>query len=954
MFREILETFLKFVKSRIIIAFAMIIVMSVVLLGRVFNLQIKNSQNYVEQYSQKMEKTRYYNSTRGNIYDCNGELLAYNVSVYSVVIEDILDSSAYKGDKLNEIINTTVKLIEKHGDSIDTDFPLQYVNGHFEWQSSLSENSRLRFLKDIFGVKDLDTEDEKKSDTTPKEAFEWLAGDKKFSIDLKKYTEEEAYKIAVIRYNLSLNAYQKYISTTIATEVSEETVAAVYESADVIPGVKISETSKRVYNNGLYFAHVIGYTGKISDEQLTTLNTQITDKNDMYELNDIVGKSGIEASMEIYLSGTKGYEKVLVDNMGLVQGVVESKDATAGNDIYLTIDSKLQIGIYHLIEEQLAGILVDKIIQRTPTAADEAKWLIPIKDVYFQMINNNIVDLEIFNREQASQNEKNVYAVLSSKKESVLSHINTELYNPQAASLASLGKEYNEYYTFIFNMLSESSYGVNLIPKSGINTEDEMYKKWMRDEISLREILLYAIDANWIDTSLLNVESNYIDKETIYTALTEYIKEYLAGEKAFDKLLYKYLIENENITGAQVCKLLYDQNILPYDENAYAMLTNGTLSAYDFMINKIKALEITPAMIALEPCSATVTVVKPGTSDVLAMVSYPSYDNNAFSGSIDYETWTTLSEDMSSPLFERATKMRTAPGSTFKVLSSIAGMEMGIISSSSYISCKGIFDTVTPSPKCHVYPRSHGSINVVSALKHSCNCFFYEIGYRMSTKSGSFVESDGLSALKTYGSMVGLTEKSGVEVEEYAPLFSTTSPITSAIGQGSHSFTSVQLARYVNTIASDGLNYELTLIKSISSGNSGNVALQGKSVTKIQASQETLAVVTEGMVQASNSYSSLSQLPYRIASKTGTAQESANSPDHALVIGFAPYDNPEVSMSVMIQNGYSSSYASELLGQALKYYFNDVSLEEILNGNSDGPQPVQTTDTQAGVVGTTN
>ena len=942
MFREILETILNFVKSRVFIAFLLMVCMSAILISRVFDLQIKNSGNYAAEYSQKMEKTRYYNSTRGNIYDCNGDLLAYNVSVYSVVMEDTLDSSSYKTEKLNEIINTTVNLIEKHGDSIDTDFPLQYVNGQFAWQSSLSETSRIRFLKDIFGVTELDTEESKKSETTPREAFEWLASDSKYSIDLEKYTEEEAYKIAIIRFNLSLNAYQKYISTTIATEVSEETVAAIYESADVIPGVKISETSKRVYNNGLYFAHIIGYTGKISEEQLSSLNSQITDVNDKYELNDIVGKAGIESSMELYLSGTKGYDKVLVNNLGLVQSVVEEKEATAGNDIYLTIDSKLQIGLYHLLEQQLAGILVDKIVNRTLTEADEAKWLIPIKDVYFQMINNNILDIEAFNDETASVNEKYVYSALSSKKENVISTINAELYNTEALSLGALSKEYNEYYTFIFNMLSDSSYGVNIIPKDSIDTDDEMYKKWMRDELSIREILLHSIDENWIDTSMLEVDSSYIDRETIYNLIVEYINEYIGNQKAFDKLLYKYLIETGSITGSQICKLLYDQEVLAMDEKSYASLSSGAISAYDFMMSKIKSLEITPAMLALEPCSATATIVKPGTGDVLAMVSYPSYDNNAFSGSIDYETWTSLSEDLSRPLFDRATKMRTAPGSTFKVLTSIAGLELGYITSASQITCKGIYETVTPSPKCHVYPSSHGSINVARAIGCSCNIFYYELGYRMSMKSGTFNEADGLSQLKQYGSMVGLTEKSGVEVEEYSPLFSTINPIASAIGQGSHSYASVQLARYVNTIASDGTNYELTLIKSIKDIDDNEIPTEEKSSVRIDVSDHTISTVQNGMVQSALGYRVLNTLPYNIASKTGTAQESKNSPDHALIIGFAPYDEPQVSISAMIQNGYSSSFTAELLAQIFKFIFEDVTLEEVLNGNSDGPQPLVT------------
>ncbi len=540
MVREILEIIFNFIKSRMFIAFFILLLMFSILLVRVFNLQIVSSKNYVNKYTQKTEKTRYNNSARGNIYDADGNILAYNVSVYSVVIEDTLDSSSKKSEDMNSIIHTTIGLIEKYGDSIDKDFPIEYVGDSFIWSTSISNNSKLRFLKDIYGTEVLDTEEKKLSESTAEEAFEYLV--KKYKVDMKEYSREEAYKIIIIRNNLSLNAYQKYLSTTIATDVSDKTVAAIYESADIISGVTISKDTKRVYNDSTFFAHIIGYTGKISDEQLGSLNSQLPKEN-QYVMNDIVGKTGIESSMELDLSGIKGYEKVIVDNTGKVISVIDEKSSEAGNDIYLTIKRDLQIGIYNLIEENLASILIDKIVNRTLSSKDIEDWLIPIKDVYFQVINNNIIDIEKLNRDGSSENEKKIYNTMISKKQTVIANIKSELYNSNASGLASLGVEYNEYYTYIFNMLSESSYNVNIIPKDKIDTEDEVYKAWMKDEISLRKILLHAIDSNWVDTSLLNVDSSYIDRETIYASLVEFIEKYLNEKKAFDKLIYKYLID---------------------------------------------------------------------------------------------------------------------------------------------------------------------------------------------------------------------------------------------------------------------------------------------------------------------------------------------------------------------------------------------------------------------------
>lgn len=944
MIREILQILYNFIKSRVFIAFLVMTLLSSLLLYRVFELQIVNADKYVAKYTQKTEKTRYSNATRGNIYDADGNLLAYNVSVYSVVMEDILDSGAMKSEQMNTLISTTIDIINRHGDSIDRDFPLEYSDGHIIWQRSLSQTSKERFLKDIFGVKTLDTEEEKLSETTAEGAYNYLISEKKYNIDTELYTKDRTLDIAMIRYNLSLNAYQKYISTTIATDVSEETMAAIYESADIIPGVTISQTTKRIYNDSIYFAHIIGYTGKISDEQRGELNSQISDGTKEYELNDIVGKTGVEASMELELAGNKGYERVIVDNTGKVLSTVEKKDGESGKDVYLTIRSDLQKGIYHLIEQNLASILLDKIVNRSLTEKDKEKWLIPIKKVYFQIINNNIVDIDEFDRENASENEKAVYQKLVNKKETVLANISSELYNNEAVGLKSLSTEFNDYYTFIFNSLADSSYGLEILSRDRIDTEDEIYKKWMRDEISLREILLHAIDMNWIDTSKLDVETSYIDRETIFSSLIDYINEYLKDSSDFDKILYEYLIEYGQVTGSQVCKLLYDQGVLEYDATVYSQLTNGTLSPYQFMLNKIKALEITPAMLAIEPCSATVTVVESGTSNVLAMVSYPSYDNNAFSGRIDSDTWNTLSSDLSSPLFDRATKMRTAPGSTFKPLSGIAGLETGVISPNSVIVCNGIYDTIEPPPKCWIYPGRHGGLSVVTGIEDSCNCFFYEVAYRLSTLNGNYDESAGLAILKKYGSMVGLDEKSGVEVEEYPPSFSTTNPIASAIGQGSHSFTGVQLARYVNTIASNGQNYELTLIKDIVDSDGTKNELPEKKVTTMDINLDNLSYIKTGMRKAALSYAALKNLDITVAAKTGTAQENANLPDHALMIAFAPYEDPEISLNVTIQNGYTSSYASNVAADVIQFYFGELTLEQILNGDANGPKQLEETE----------
>lgn len=938
--KEIFEIIINVVKSRIFILATICTLLFTILVIRLFNLQIVDSEKYASEYNQQSEKTRYYTGTRGNIYDADGNLLAYNKPTYSVTIEDTLDSSNIKNEQLNQIIYKTITLIEKNNDSLISDFAIVIDDlGRLSFSDSYSETTRQRFLKDIYGVKVLDTEDVKHSEESAYVTFNYLK--EKYELSGKGYTDEEMLKIMMIRYNLSLNGYQKYISTTIAKNVSEETVAAIYESEADIPGVKIEEDTIRVYNNSIYFAQILGYTGKISEEELVNLNSQMDSSLIKYELNDIVGKSGIESSLELSLSGTKGYDKVFTNTTGKVLSVSEYVEPKSGNDVYLTIKSDLQIGIYHLIEEHLAGILLDKIVNRNLTQEDKEDWMISIKTVYFQMLNNNVVDISKFSEVNATENEKNVYNIMVDSRNGVVQKIKDEINNPEALPLSQLTEEMNEYFTFIFNKLVKDG----VILKDNIPSGDQTYAEWMRDNISLREILLYIVSNNYIDTSVLNLEGEYSDGSQIFDAIINYIETKVIYDNSFTKLIYKYLIEYGYITGNQVCMLLFDQKVLDFDESIYQKLANGTYSPYTFMMEQIKAIKITPAQIALTPCSASCTIVDPKTGKVLAMVSYPSYDNNIFSGSIDSAYWKQLSEDLSSPLYSRATKMRTAPGSTFKMLSAVTGMEEGVIDEYSTIQTKGIYETVNPSPKCWIYPGSHGNINVCRAIEVSCNYFFYEVGYRTSSKkTGIFNEQNGLDTLKKYGEKFGLTSKSGVEIEEYSPLFTDENVIASFIGQGTNSFTGVQLARYVNTIAADGLNSELTLVDSVRDANGNIISKEEKNHEQIDVNKTNIKTVQKAMNMAADSYSGFSDLSMNVAAKTGTAQENANYPDHALCVGYAPYEEPKISFSVNIQYGYKSKYAVEISADVLRYYFGEITLDEIMAGNAEGPKVEEASD----------
>lgn len=945
--KEFFEYILSILKSRLFVLGIIVVLLFSVLMIRIFNVQIVNGEYYLENYIQMAEREVLTSGTRGIIYDRNGEVLAYNKLAYAIEIEDdISDSTENKDKKLNEIISETINIITSNGDTLINDFPIILnTNNEFEFSVS-SDNERLRFLRDIYGKKsisELDTKKETLSTSTADDVMKYLCGEKMFDIS-DEYDKAEQIKIAMVRYNLSLNRFQKYISTKIASNVSEETVAAIYEAQAELKGVTVSEETVRVYNDSVYFAHILGYTGTISEDQLAELNSD----GGSYISSDVVGKSGIEKEMESYLQGTKGKSTIFVDNTGRILENVSKTDAKAGNDVYLTLDAKLQKAGYTILEQKLAGILYSKIVNYDVTPSEDMKTIpIPVKDVYYQIINNNVVDLNKFGLESASDNEKNIYAKFVAKQSGVINWVYSELTTDTPEALSALPEENNTYLSYIYTKLADTE---GIINKKAIDSEDEIYQKWTNETISLREFLLYAISKNWINTSKIfdSSEVKYSDTDEIYNKLVEHIYNSLSTDTGFSKKIYYYLIYSGSISGNQVCMLLYDQNVLEYDEAAYTALRSGS-SAFEFIREQIKQIKITPAQLALDPCSGSLVVTDTNSGDVLALVTYPSYDNNKLSGSVDAVYWKQLNSDLSLPLYNRATQTRTAPGSTFKMLSAITGLEEGYLTPGRTITDLGEFKKITPSPKCWRYPGNHGSINVSQALEHSCNYFFYEVGYELSIdEHGGFSSDLGLSKLKKYGVQLGLTTKSGVEIEENEPLFSTDNSVRSAIGQGSNSFANIQLARYVNTVANSGHNYQLTLLNKVIDTDGNLIKQYEPTLTNTtNFSQSTWDAVHYGMrlvITGGTAKGTFNGFQINVAGKSGTAQENKLRSNHSVFVAYAPYENPEIALSVLIPNGESSGYTAEVVRDTIKYYYGLTTDEELYGGIASIPTSGVTND----------
>ena len=938
MFDDFKEWLFGFVKSRNFVLTAIFFCCFSALLYRVFYLQIVKGAEYQETFTLKLEREVTTASTRGNIYDRNGELLAYSELSYSVAIEDngTYETSKERQRSLNDTIYRLVKLIEKNGDQVNHDFGIIYENGKYQF---VNEGTRLlRFKADVFGhpqISELETEEEL---ATADEIMDYMCGEKKYRIDEGNYSDEERLKIVNVRYAISSNSFKRYVKTTVASNVSERTVAAVMENVENLQGVSIEEESIRVYPDAKYFSSLIGWIGKASADEIEGFNEELGEEK--YELNDIVGKSGIEQYMELQLQGTKGSQTISVDSVGKVLNVSSVIEPVPGNDVYMSIDKNLQIACYDILEQKLAGILLEKITNtKTYTSTGRAKdIMIPIYDVYYACFDNNIIDIEQFAEDDASELEKKVQERFKVKQASAIEMIRSELNNPNAKPYKELKLELKNYMSHIVSKNCLMGENNVLDP----DASDPMYNAWHTDEsISLKTYLEYAISMNWINVSKIAADTPYLDSQEIYNALVDYIAESLAGDSKFGEMLYRYMLQDDMLTGRDTAMLLYDQGVLNAEgDEDYTRLLSGAMSAYDFFITKIRKLEITPGMLALEPCSGGVVVTDPTNGDVLACVSYPGFDNNRLTNNMEADYYSQLLNDNSRPMYSRATQEKTAPGSTLKPLVGMAGLCEGVISTSpdNTIPCTGVYTKVSNHPKCWVFTQrggSHGAENLINAIKDSCNCYFYEVGFRLGSTGNGLSNDIGLDKLANYATMFGLGDKSGLETEESEPQISDETIVPSAIGQGSHNYTVSQIARYVTTVANGGTCYNLSLLDKVSDSKGKLVEEYGSTVYNIlDVPQEYMTTIQQGMNAYAMNSTAINNIGISSAGKTGTAEQSVNHANHALFIGYAPFEVPEIALAVRIVNGYTSANTASVAADIYKYYFELAEESEILSGEA--------------------
>ena len=433
-----------------------------------------------------------------------------------------------------------------------------------------------------------------------------------------------------------------------------------------------------------------------------------------------------------------------------------------------------------------------------------------------------------------------------------------------------------------------------------------------------------------------NKENYNMNDDIGKSGIEKAFEKYLKGtdgirqiDMAVDGTVTDEYVTKEAVSGANIV-LTIDSNLQNVTENTLAATING---------------------MGIEAGSAVVMNVKTG--EVLALASFPDYNPNDFVGGISAANWEKYnSEDSNNPLFNRAIQSTNSPGSTFKPCTALTGLETGEITPSSTIRCRGVYNfSRTYNPVCWIwsdYHGTHGSLNVTQAIEHSCNYFFYEVGNRV-----------GGDNLAKYAHALGLGKKTGIELsgeeagyvaspetsEKLGKGWGGGDALVAAIGQGDNSFTTLQMAKYTSIIANGGNPINVTIVKSVisSSGEelnrtevenaiheklgysddgSDNLTFDENNINAIKVGMR--GVTSDG---GGTAYSIFRGLNVEVGGKTGSAQTGIKGRTNAWFIGFAPYDDPQIAVVVMLENGQAGAKAAVTVRDIIAQYFGMNSAE---------------------------
>lgn len=326
--------------------------------------------------------------------------------------------------------------------------------------------------------------------------------------------------------------------------------------------------------------------------------------------------------------------------------------------------------------------------------------------------------------------------------------------------------------------------------------------------------------------------------------------------------------------------------------------------------------------------TGAVVVENCNNGEVLAAASYPSFDLNDY-----YDKYSELVKDKNTPLYNRFAMGAYAPGSTFKPMMATAALQEGVINENTTFDCNMVFHVNEMEFKCTAH---HGGENVRTAIRDSCNVFFYNCARRL-----------GIEKMNLYGSMFGLGEKTGVEIPEskgilagpeyrkrFDMLWHPGDTVQAAIGQSDNLFTPLQLCNYCATIANGGTRYQMHFVKASISNATGVANDSGVNIVRtIDVSENNIKIVQEGMRMVATSGGPayvFNNIDTKVACKTGTSQVVVHGVKHnnGFLITYAPYNNPEIAVASAIELAGSGSSTSEITSSIINYYYSQNTNEK--------------------------
>lgn len=915
--KSIFERFNEFRKSRIFILFCCIVVLFSVLVAKLFYLQIIHGEQSQQDLKTSIMRTLTIPASRGNIFDRYGRPLATNQVAFSVKIDDSIKVSL--NDKAH-ILTTLVEKLEQDEQISDDNLPISKTKPYY-FTFNGDENAEKNWKTSI-GIK------KNNLDISADETMDFLMDKYNISPDTPEKTKRN-----IIDLNINLNDKNLMLISLVKILMDNgENIVDELPFSKTTPHALLFDNNSEKENNWKESIYIKKENLNMTDEEC--YNYLLDYFEIPKSLSPELARNVAALRYSLFLERYRKYQPVTVAlniNDKTVASLEENQNSFPG----VTIDTD---SLRKYPEGEYFSHILGYIRKISDTEYERFKQYKTSDGVQIYS-NSDIVGKSGIEKVQELKLNGEDGEMLV-EVDNVGRRINTiETKQPISGSdiFLTLDKTLqNSAYDFLEEELTNV-----LIKKLTSSSKIEM-------PITLKQLFTSMVDTNSIPLRKIFTSTEgeqYNLKQLVLNENPEF-KLSTDEDMKYAKEIISTAIEKGVVSSKQMVLVLYEQGKISADEDYLNRIKSGRISPLTVILQKLESKELRPSDTNLDPCTGSVVVSDVNSGDVLALVTYPSYDNNELVNNFNNQYYNDLLLDLTTPLVNRALSQSKAPGSTFKMVSAIALLEEGIITPRTTVHDKGTFTTAgLPYARCWIGggSGSHGSVNVSMALEVSCNYFFYENLYRLSHRSDDSL--DGITTLNGYMADFGLSSPTGIELGEADPLIASPEnkeriikmqnpdatssqtrwkdgdTIRAAIGQSVNSYTPAQMNKYIATLANGGTRYKMHIINKIADSN-GNLTEKSEPEVEniMNIKEENLHAVYEGMRLVTEGSSGtlrtvFKDFPISVATKSGTAQEDLSRSSHAWFVGFAPYDDPQISVTVMMPFGDFPGAPSAVVGK---------------------------------------